>query len=158
MSNHDDSIGLFKKIGGKIDMDKLNMVLSGRSSGVVENGSDVPVAYVKGCSVGWIQPQAGQLKDRQPLYAKSIKINEVDNQKLFKALEFAEYMAKKAEQYIEEYSLLEEERFNQAFDGKKDNEKLFQMEQELGEISTQLKIYIYEFRKRHGAANMLNLQ
>jgi hypothetical protein len=122
------------------------------------NANDAPVAYVKGCSVGWIQPQAGQLKDRQPLYAKIIKINEVDNQKLFKSLEFAEYMAKKAEQYIEEYNLLEEERLHQAFHGKKDNEKLFQMEQELGEIATQLKIYIYEFRKRLGAANMLNLQ
>jgi hypothetical protein len=112
------------------------------------NDNNPPVAYVRGSSVGWIQPQAGRLKDRQPLYAESITIPNIDNSKLFKALEFAEYMAKKAEQYIEEYNLLEEARLAQTFNAQKDNEKLFQMEQDLGEVATQLKIYIYEFRQR----------
>ena len=76
--------------------------------------------------------------------------NEIERLSLnIRALEFAEYMAKKAEQYIEEYNFLEEERLSQKFNNKQDTEKLFQMEQDLGEIETQLKIYIYEFRKRN---------
>jgi len=127
------------------EMKKENKILEDK---LYEAMSHSPVAYVKGCSVAWIQPIAGLLKDRQPLYARSITVSESDK-KLLRALEFAEYMAKKAEEYIEEYSLLEEERLAQNFNNKKDNEKLFQMEQDLGETATQLKIYIYEFRKRN---------
>ena len=76
--------------------------------------------------------------------------NEIERLSLnIRALEFAEYMAKKAEQYIEEYNFLEEERLSQKFNNKQDTEKLFQMEQDLGETETQLKNYIYEFRKRN---------
>lgn len=87
----------------------------------------------------------------QIIYTNTINSLTEQRDRAVKALEFAEYMAKKAEEYIEEYNLLEEERLAQSFNGNKDSEKLFQMEQDLGEIATQLKIYIHEFRKRKDA-------
>jgi len=71
------------------------------------------------------------------------------DKKLLRALEFAEYMAKKAEEYIDHINLLEEMRLSTVFNDRNDKEKIYQMEQEVGETATQLKIYIHEFRKRN---------
>ena len=144
--------------GNPIDSDMITSELHARiclynndsaALGPLINQDDTPVAYVTGSTVEWIQPQAGSLKDRQPLYAGKNKLHQSDKEKCSRALEFAEYMAKKAEEYMEEYNLLEEERLAQYFNNKKVNEKLFQIEENIGEIATQLKIYIYEFRKRN---------
>jgi len=127
------------------EMKKQNKELEDK---LYEAMSHSPVAYVKGCSVAWIQPIAGLLKDRQPLYARSITVSEADK-RLLRALEFAEYMAKKAEEYIEHINLLEEMRLSTVFNDRNDKEEIYQMEQEVGETATQLKIYIHEFRKRN---------
>jgi hypothetical protein len=152
MSNHEENIKFFKSIEDRIDKDELNRALSERIVDMAK--CDIPA-----CNCGGFhhrfntrEQKISKLKNGsdtaiwaaneiERLEKKLTDINE-------RPLEFAEYMAKKAEQYIEEYGLLEEERLHQTFTGKKDNEKLFQMEQEVGEIATQLKIYIYEFRKR----------